>query len=104
MADKMQRQGGLRPLRTCPNCGLGMPDSHVCRGAQPLEDYFKEAYRRTSESELKLLLQLSDVASLHADIIEQGRKVQIAASGESKYGAMSDSDFIEWALGKLEGK
>lgn len=46
----------------------------------------------------------TEVASLHADIIEQGRKVQIAASGESKYGAMSDSEFIEWMLGKLEGK
>ena len=104
MADKRQRQGGLRPLRACPKCGLGMPDSHVCKGAQPLEDYFKEAYRRTLESERKLLLQLSDVASLHADIIEQGRKVQIAASGESKYGAMSAGEYIEWMLNLLEGR
>jgi hypothetical protein len=103
MADNVKRQGGLRPLRACPKCGLGMPDSHVCK-VQSNEAYYKEAYRRTLESERKLLLQLSDIAALHADIIDQGRKVQIAASGESKYGAMSAGDYIEWVLGKLEGK
>jgi len=44
------------------------------------------------------------IADLHASIIEQGRLVQIGASGESKYGAMSAGEYIEWMLGKLEGK
>jgi len=53
---------------------------------------------------VKIAAELCDLNALHADLIDHGRKVQIAASGESKYGAMSDSEFIEWALGKLEGK
>jgi hypothetical protein len=26
-----RKDGGLRKLRECPQCGLGMPDSHVCK-------------------------------------------------------------------------
>ena len=31
MFPENQTKGGLRPLRECPACGLGMPDSHVFR-------------------------------------------------------------------------
>jgi hypothetical protein len=51
-----------------------------------------------------LLMERADTKALHSSIIEQGRLVQIGASGESKYGAMSDSEFIEWMLNLLEGK
>jgi hypothetical protein len=45
--------------------------------------------------------KLRDTKALHASIIEQGRLVQIGASGESKYGAMSEGEYIEWMMGRL---
>jgi hypothetical protein len=56
-----------------------------------------EAYMEALETELL------DLRALHASIIEQGRLVQIGASGESEHGAMSDSRYIEWVKGRLEG-
>jgi hypothetical protein len=47
---------------------------------------------------------LESIQALHASIIEQGRLVQIGASGESKYGAMSAGEYIEWVKGELGGK
>ncbi|WP_348269731.1 hypothetical protein P8936_16410 [Edaphobacter paludis] len=100
MADKVQRYGHSEFYR-----GEGLDlreDGPYVRH----EDYAKieaelDNYRLTFRA---IERQSKVIAALHASIIEQGRLVQIGVSGESKYGAMSDSDFIEWMLGKLEGR
>ncbi len=68
------------------------------------DDALEQRVNGVWEEVPELESELRDLRALHAEIIEQGRKVQIAASGESKYGAMSAGEYIDWVLGKLEDK
>lgn len=109
MADEAQRY----KLRGCTG------DNGSCYAEMVIHhdgDYMLHSACTKLETELQTVLQreaapqvrhdnkLDQIAALHAEIIEQGRLVQIAASGESKYGAMSAGEYIKWALGKLGGK
>jgi hypothetical protein len=95
MADKVQRpkpQGG--DYR--PHYRKREADAYMDQVETELDNY--RLTFRAIERQSKV------IAALHASIIEQGRLVQIGASGESKYGAMSAGEYIEWVLNKLEGK
>jgi hypothetical protein len=80
----MTNRRGLRPLRSCP------------KAIQSPELYYKEAYRRTLESERKLLMELDEQHKLHRAILDKIHLTQIAASG------LSNSECLEWIQERLE--
>lgn len=52
------------------------------------------------ESAISLSAEIDRIEAIHASIIDQGRKVLNATSDIG----MSHAEYIEWVMGKLEGK
>jgi hypothetical protein len=108
MADKVQRYGTNVDLSGCPHehGGYVTYSAFADLEAERAKLWTKNRELLGSNDVKSAVLgtikdELRDLKALHADIIEQGRLVQIGASGESKYGAMSAGEYIEWVMGEL---